>query len=30
MERELDNSEPVLIKDMKPENEDKDEEVIVH
>ena len=30
MERELDNSEPVLIKDMKPENEDKDEEVIMN
>ncbi|XP_073238823.1 alpha-adducin-like [Porites lutea] len=29
MERELDNSEPVLIKDMKPENEDKDEEVFI-
>ena len=26
-ERELDNSEPVLIKDMKPEKENKDDEV---
>ena len=28
-ERELDNSEPVLVKDSRPENEDKDHQVFV-